>query len=163
MKDLFDECEFGEFHIQSRVVRTGLWESENLSNKQLTPDVLERYKKIASSGVGIITTELISLYPTDGFTPYSHYINSSRFVKDFREVAHTCHMYDVPIFAQIGFVRFGDGDTQNKDVNDLTVEDIRRIQTDLLMAVKKISFAGFDGVQICRKLLLPCKISKPII
>lgn len=34
------------------------------------------------------------------------------------------------------------------EVNDLTLEDIRKIQADYLIASKKISFAGFDGVQL---------------
>ena len=148
MKDLFDFCEFGKFNLQSRVIRTGLWESENLANKQLTPEILERYEKIASSGVGLITTELISIYPHDGFSPYSHSINSPTFINDFKELVHTCHIYDVPLFAQIGFVRYNDEDTQDKNVNDLSVSDIRKIQTDLYLAVKKSSFAKFDGVQI---------------
>ena len=63
MKDLFDVCRFSDLVLQSRIIRTGLWESENQENKQLTPEVLKRYEKIASSGVGIITTELISIYP----------------------------------------------------------------------------------------------------
>lgn len=148
MKNIFDVCKFGNFTIQSRVIRTGLWESENLKNKQLTPEILKRYEKIASSGVGIITTELISLYPNDGFSPYSHSINSPSFIKDFKEVVHTCHMYDTPVFAQIGFMRYGNGDNQNMTPNDLTLEDIRRIQADTLIAARKISYAGFDGIQI---------------
>jgi hypothetical protein len=28
MKDLFDYCEFGDLKLNSRIVRTGLWESE---------------------------------------------------------------------------------------------------------------------------------------
>ncbi|MDO5859170.1 NADH-dependent flavin oxidoreductase [Methanobrevibacter sp.] len=148
MKDLFDVCRFSDLVLQSRIIRTGLWESENQENKQLTPEVLKRYEKIASSGVGIITTELISIYPNDGFSPYSHSINSPTFINDFSEVVHTCHMYDTPVFAQIGFIRYGNGDNQNLAPHELTLEDIRRIQADLLVSCKKISFAGFDGVQI---------------
>ena len=146
MKDIFDVCKFGDLTVQSRVIRTGLWESENLENKQLTPEVLKRYEKIASSGVGIITTELISMFPNDGFSPYTHSINSPTFVKDFSEVVHACHMYDTPVFAQVGFIRYGNGDKQNMDANDLTIEDIRSIQSNFIIAAKKISFAGFDGI-----------------
>ena len=148
MKDIFDYCKFGEFKLNSRIIRTGLWESENLPNKQLTPEILNRYEKLASSGVGLITTELISMYPNDGFSPYSHSINSPTFINDFKEVVHTCHVYDTPVFAQIGFMRFGNGDNQNMAPDELTVEDIRKIQADTLISCKKISFAGFDGVQL---------------
>ena len=34
------------------------------------------------------------------------------------------------------------------EVNDLTLEDIRKIQSDYIIAAKKIAFAGFDGVQL---------------
>lgn len=148
MKDIFDVCQFGDFTLQSRIIRTGLWESENLENKQLTPEILKRYEKIASSGVGIITTELISIYPNDGFSKYSHSINSPTFINDFKEVVHTCHMYETPVFAQIGFMRYGNGDNQNMAPDELTIEDIRQIQANILIACKKIAFAGFDGVQL---------------
>jgi 2,4-dienoyl-CoA reductase-like NADH-dependent reductase (Old Yellow Enzyme family) len=35
------------------------------------------------------------------------------------------------------------------EVNDLTIEDIRTIQADYIMAAKKIAFAGFDGIELC--------------
>ena len=28
MKDIFDECEFGNLKLNSRIIRTGLWESQ---------------------------------------------------------------------------------------------------------------------------------------
>lgn len=34
------------------------------------------------------------------------------------------------------------------EVNDLTIEDIRKIQADYLVAAKKVAFAGFDGIQL---------------
>ena len=41
MKDLFDETNLGDLKLQSRVVRTGLWESETKNNK-ITSDVYDR-------------------------------------------------------------------------------------------------------------------------
>lgn len=34
------------------------------------------------------------------------------------------------------------------EVNDLAIEDIRKIQEEYLMTAKKVSFAGFDGIQL---------------
>ena len=34
------------------------------------------------------------------------------------------------------------------EVNDLSIEDIRKIQADYLVASKKVAFAGFDGIQL---------------
>ena len=33
-------------------------------------------------------------------------------------------------------------------VNDLTVEDIRKIQADIISAAQQLQFAGFDGIQL---------------
>ena len=58
MKNLFDYCEFGDLKLNSRIVRTGLWESEREKSGNLTPEIYNRYENIAASGVGLIITEL---------------------------------------------------------------------------------------------------------
>ena len=58
MKDLFDECEFGNLHLNSRIIRTGTWEREIENGGFLENSVFERYEKIASSGVGLINSEI---------------------------------------------------------------------------------------------------------
>ena len=148
MKDLFDLCEFGDLRLNSHIVRTGLWESENEKSGNLTPEIYNRYENIAASGVGLIITELFSLYPRDAFSKYSHNLNYKQFVKEAKDLTDLVHVYDVPIFAQVGFVQFNKTTEQNMRVEDLSIDDIRKIQTDFIIAAKKIAFAGFDGIQI---------------
>lgn len=147
MKDIFDECKLGNLELNSRILRTGIWESQN-DNNRLTREIYDRYDVIASSGVGLITTEIISLYPKDRFNRYTHKIYNNDFVYDFRKLTGIVHKYDVPILAQLGFVNFNRGIDLDIDVNDLTLEDIRKIQVDLISSAKKLSFAGFDGIQL---------------
>ena len=148
MKDLFDFCKFGDLNLNSRIVRTGLWESEREKSGNLTPEIYNRYENIAASGVGLIITELISLYPRDAFSKYSQTIHFKHFVREMKDLTDLVHLYDVPIFAQLGFVQFNKHAEQNMRVEDISIEDIRKIQTDFIMACQKIDYAGFDGVQI---------------
>ena len=148
MKDLFDVCEFGEFNLNSRIVRTGLWESERETPGNLTPEIYDRYESIAASGVGLIITELFSLYPRDVFSKYSNTTNYRQFVREAKDLTDLVHIYDVPIFAQLGFVQYNKRTEQNIRVEDITIEDIRKIQTDFIIAAQKIDYAGFDGIQI---------------
>lgn len=148
MKDIFDNIEFGRFNLKSRIIRTGLWESQNDSSKNLTTEIYDRYEELAKNNVGLIITELISLYSHDRFSDYSHYINTPYFVREFKIVTDIAHKYDVPIFAQLGFINCNVNGKQMMAVNDLTIEDIRTIQTDYVVAAKKIAFAGFDGIQL---------------
>ena len=148
MKGIFDKTKFGNLNLKSRIIRTGLWESQNESSKNLTSKIYERYETLARNNVGLITSELISMYSHDRFSDYSHYINYPLFIKEFRQVTDIVHEYDVPILAQLGFVNCNINGKQMMEVNDLTLEDIRTIQADYLVAAKKIAFAGFDGIQL---------------
>ena len=148
MKDLFDFCEFGDLKLNSRVFRTGLFESEREVSGNLTPEIYNRYEDIAASGVGLIVTELISLYPKDVFSKNTLTLNYSRFVREAKDLTDLVHVYDVPIFAQVGFVQYNKRTEQNMKVDDLTIDEIRKIQTDHIIAAQKIDYAGFDGIQI---------------
>lgn len=149
MKRIFDNTKFGNLDVSSRIIRNGLWESQNDSSKNLTQDIFDRYETLARNNVGVITTELISMYVHDRFSDFTHYINSPLFIRHFKEVTDIVHEYNVPILAQIGFVNCNVNGKQMMEVNDLTIEDIRTIQADYVMAAKKIMFAGFDGVELC--------------
>ncbi len=148
MKDLFDNVDFGEFKLNSRIVRTGLWESEREQQGNLTPEIYNRYENIAASGVGLIITELYSLYPRDVFSKFSQTMNYTRFVREAKDLTDLVHVYDVPIFAQVGFVQFNKKAQQNMRVEDISIDDIRKIQTDYIIAAQKLDYAGFDGIQL---------------
>ncbi|WP_458403806.1 oxidoreductase [Methanobrevibacter sp.] len=148
MKDLFDYAKFGDLELNSRIVRTGLWESEREKTGNLTPEIYNRYENIAASGVGLIVTELYSLYPRDAFSKYSQTLNYTRFVREAKDLTDLVHVYDVPIFAQLGFVQFNKKTEQNIKIEDMSIDDLRKIQTDYIIAAQKIDYAGFDGIQL---------------
>jgi 2,4-dienoyl-CoA reductase-like NADH-dependent reductase (Old Yellow Enzyme family) len=148
MKDLFDLCEFGDFKLNSRIVRTGLWESQKEKSGNMTPEIYNRYENMAASGVGLIITELYSLYPRDVFSKFTNTVNHARFVREARDLTDLVHVYDVPILAQLGFVQFNKRTEQNIKVDDVSIEDIRKIQTDMIIAAQKFDYAGFDGIQL---------------
>ena len=148
MKDLFDFCEFGDLKLNSRIVRTGLWESQREPSGNFTPEIYNRYENIAASGVGLIITELYSLYPKDVFSKYTNTTNHQRFVREAKDLTDLVHVYDVPIFAQLGFVQYNKRTSQNMRVEDITIDDIRKIQTDMILAAQKFDYAGFDGIQL---------------
>jgi len=145
---LFDTVSFGNLKLNSRIVRTGLWESQREQPGNLTPEIYDRYEDLAASGVGLIITELYSLYPKDVFSKYSNTLNYNQFVREAKDLTDLVHLYDVPIFAQLGFVQYNKPTEQHIAVEKISIEDIRKIQTDFIIACKKLDYAGFDGVQI---------------
>ncbi|WP_295115254.1 tRNA-dihydrouridine synthase [uncultured Methanobrevibacter sp.] len=144
MKDIFDKCKFGDLTLNSRIVRTGLWESQ----QDDLDAIYNRYEKIASSGVGLITSELYSIYLKDKFTEHSFKMSNPNFMIKARKVAEITHSYDVPILGQVEFIKFNRGIDLDIAVNDLTVDDIRKIQSDMILAAQRLQVVGFDGIQL---------------
>ena len=148
MKDIFDECQLGDLKLNSRIVRTGTWETETEEGGFLTPAIYDRYEKIASSGTGLIVSEIFALDHKDRFFEYSTNMNYRGFVKDYQMVTDIVHKYNVPILGQLAFFYYDDGDNQKVEANEIQLEGIRKLQAEVVMAAKKFSFAGFDGIQI---------------
>ena len=148
MKDIFDECSLGDLKLKSRIVRTGTWERATEDDGLLKSEVFDRYEKVAKSGVGLINSEMFVFDPRDRFAEYCNNLNYKGFVKDYKEITDICHNYDVPVLGQLAFFYYNDGLNQKVEANDISLEGIRRLQADVIMAAKKFSFAGFDGMQI---------------
>ena len=110
MKDIFDECQIGDLKLKSRIVRTGTWETETEEGGFLSPAVYDKYEKIASSGTGLIISEMFVLDHKDRFAPYSSSLNYLGFVKEYKMITDICHNYDVPILGQLAFFYYDDGD-----------------------------------------------------
>jgi 2,4-dienoyl-CoA reductase-like NADH-dependent reductase (Old Yellow Enzyme family) len=144
MKTIFDKCKLGDLKLNSRIIRTGLWESQQND----LDAIYERYEKIASSGVGLITSELYSIYPKDKFIEHSCRMDSLNFMTMARKLAEITHSYDVPILGQVEFIKYNRGIDLDIPVNDLTVDDIRKIQSDIIEAAQKLQYSGFDGIQL---------------
>ena len=130
--------------LKSRIIRTGLWESQ----QDDLNSIYGRYERIASSGVGLVTSELYSIYPKDKFTEHSFKMDNLNFMTMARKVVEICHSFDVPILGQVEFIKYNRGIDLDIPVNDLTIEDIRKIQADLISAAQTLQFAGFDGIQL---------------
>lgn len=148
MKDIFDECQFGEFKLKSRVIRTGGWERDTEDGGFIKPEVFDRYERLAKNEVGLIVSEMFALDHKDRFYPYCQNMNYKGFIKDYKEITDIVHSEDVPILGQLAFFFFDDGENQKAEPNDITIEGIRKLQAEVVMAAKKFSFAGFDGIQI---------------
>ena len=144
MKTIFDKCKLGDLTLKSRIIRTGLWESQ----QDDLNSIYDRYERIASSGVGLVTSELYSIYPKDKFTEHSFKMDNLNFMTMARKVVEICHSFDVPILGQVESSKYNRGIDLDIPVNDLTSEDIRKIQADLISAAQTLQFAGFDGIQL---------------
>ena len=80
MKDIFDEVDFGDLKLNSRIVRTGTWETQTEEGGFLSPEIFDKYEKIAGSGTGLVISEMFVLDHKDRFAPYCASLNYVCFV-----------------------------------------------------------------------------------
>lgn len=142
MKDIFEKTKLGNLNLNSRIIRTGLWQTQDML------DVYNKYETIAESGVGLIITELIAIYPKDKFSEYSFKSSYPQFIIEAKKLAEITHKYGVPILGQIELIKYNKGINLDVDINDMTLDDIRQIQVDIFNTAKKLKLAGFDGIQL---------------
>ncbi len=148
MKNMFDKCQLGDLKLKSRIIRTGIWETQTVDGGFLTQDVFNRYKNIAKTNVGAIISEMFVLDSRDRFYNFSTHTNYKGFIKDYRELTDLVHSFNVPILGQLSFFFYNDGLNQKVEPNDISIEGIRMLQSEVIMFAKKLSFAGFDGIQL---------------
>ena len=132
MKDIFDKCKLGDLNLNSRIIRTGTWETETEDGGFLKSSVYDKYEDIAKSGTGAIVSEIFALDHKDRFYPYSTNQNYKGFFKEYKMITDIAHKYDVPILGQLAFFYYDDGDNQKVEANDITVEGIRKLQAEKL-------------------------------
>jgi len=142
MKDIFDTCNLGNLELNSRIVRTGLWQTHSLD------ELYDKYERISCSGVGLIITEIISFYPKDRFSEYSLKSNLPNFMMIAKNLADITHENNVPLLGQVEFIKYNRDIDYDIKVNELTMDDIRKIQTDIIITARKLKMAGFDGIQL---------------
>ena len=136
MKDIFDECEFADFNLKSRIIRTGGWERESEDGGFIKSSVFDRYENIAKSGVGLIVSEMFALDHKDRFYQYSANMDYKGFIKDYKQVTNLAHHFEVPILGQLAFFFYDDGVNQKAEPNDLTIEGIIHIQLKLTFLLR---------------------------
>ena len=93
MKDIFDKCNLGDLKLNSRIIRTGTWETETEDGGFLKNSVYDKYEAIAGSGVGAIVSEIFALDHKDRFYPYSTNQNYRGFIKEYKMITDIVHKY----------------------------------------------------------------------
>ena len=65
-----------------------------------------------------------------------------------KKLAEITHEYDVPILGQVEFIKYNRGIDLDININEITLEDIRQIQSDIIVVAQKLKLSGFDGIQL---------------
>ena len=92
MSILFTSRKIGNIEIENRFVHSATYESMAQKNGKVTVELIQRYRKIASGGVGLIIPGYLYVHPKGKCTKYQTGIYNDDMVEGLKEIVDTVHL-----------------------------------------------------------------------
>jgi 2,4-dienoyl-CoA reductase-like NADH-dependent reductase (Old Yellow Enzyme family) len=161
MNTLFDTTELGKMTMKNRFVRAAI--HEQLQAGRINDTVIDSYRKLSQGGVGTIITGFALVDEAEKSFPLMAIYNDS-FFDDHKKLVKTVHEYNTNIILQIVYVgSYVMGDPSGMTIlapsvvenintkiipNEITVEQIKNIQSKFAAAALRAKKIGYDGIEI---------------
>jgi len=128
----------------------------------VTPENIERYKKLAQGGAGLIIQEATCINIDGKLSEKQLGIWADDQIEGLKSIVDVVHKENCPIFIQIhhaGVVGISENPLcpsnyeykkSEKTVigREMTIEDIKSIQNDYIQAARRAYEAGYDGIEL---------------
>lgn len=122
---------------------------------------IEHYINRAKGGAGIIIVEAVCISPGGRLADSQLGIWHDDFIEGFKKIAEGCHQYGAKVLMQIHHAGYKAPETvaevavapseyeeRGRRARALTLEEIEQIKKDFVLAARRASQAGLDGVEI---------------
>lgn len=130
----------------------------------VTDEFVRHYEERAAHGVGLIVIEATCIAKEGRLAPSQLGLWCDEQIEGHKKIADAVHKYDTLVIPQIHFgglgthpdcgpltspskINWNDG-FHNSEAVELTLDDIKRIQTQFVDAAIRAQKAGYDGVQL---------------
>ncbi|MBN1468372.1 MAG: NADH:flavin oxidoreductase [Fusobacteriaceae bacterium] len=164
MKNLFEESFIGNMKIKNRFIRSATWESLATEQGYLTKELLEVYKRLSESEIGLIITGYANIVEEEKPNKGMMGIYNDDFISDYKILVETVHNNDCKIVMQLAYggtkttynvgerVIFSPSNipelTTNTQGKEMSKEDIEYIIKSFGQAANRAKKIGFDGIEI---------------
>jgi 2,4-dienoyl-CoA reductase-like NADH-dependent reductase (Old Yellow Enzyme family) len=161
MKTLFDITKLGKLTLKNRFIRAAI--HEKLSQGRISDTVYDIYNKLAQGGVGTIITGFTLVDEIEKQFPMMAFYDDT-FFDGHKKLVDLVHKNDTNIILQLVYVgSYAMGDpkgmtilapsaVENKNTKiipvEITVEQIKVIQSKFADAALRAKNAGYDGIEL---------------
>ena len=128
----------------------------------VTPENVERYKKLAQGGAGLIIQEATCINIDGKLSGNQLGMWADEQIEGLKRIVDVVHQENCPIFIQIhhaGVVGISENPLCPSDYEykknektvigrEMTIEDIKSIQNDYIQAARRAYEAGYDGIEL---------------
>ena len=165
MSILFTSKKIGNIEVENRFVHSATYESMAQKNGKVADDLIQRYRRIAKGGVGLIIPGYLYVHPKGKCTKYQTGICNDDMIEGLKEMVDAVHLGGSKIVFQLahsGRQTFKENIGQTPMApskgpmdpiymakpREMTEEEIEEAVTAFGSAAKRADAAGADGVQI---------------
>ena len=152
MKKVFEPVEFKEMKLKNRLVRSATWEGLANPDGGLPEETYAIYEELAKGGVGGIITGFTSVALNDFYFGGMMRLCDNALIPQYRRLVDIIHREGCPVIAQLALGAYyrpvGNGKFMQVEPDDMTVEEIRLVESQFIDAAVRAQKAGFDGVQL---------------
>lgn len=161
MVKLFSEFNIKDVKMKNRICVPPMVIGFNPEGN-VAPENVERYKKLAQGGAGLIIQEATCINIDGRLSAKQLGIWEDSQIEGLKTIVDAVHKENCPIFIQIhhaGVVGISENPlcpstyeykNPNKTVvgKEMTIEDVKSIQDDYIQAARRAYEAGYDGVEL---------------
>ena len=151
MKRIFDKVALNHLTLKNRLVRSATWEGIAAQDGSLPEQAYAIYDELAKGGVGAIITGFTSVATSDFYFEGMMRLSEDALIPQYKRLSDIIHAQDRPAIAQLAlgaYYRPVGNRFVRVEPDDMTVEEIHRVQDKFISASVRARQAGFDGVQI---------------
>lgn len=177
MKKLFSEFSIKDVKIKNRICVPPMV-VPFANNGYVTSENIERYKKLAQGGAGLIIQEATCVNSNGLLSEKQIGIWSDDQIEGLKNIVDTVHAENCAIFVQIhhaGVTGISENPlcpspyeyknpVKNVIGREMTMEDIKSIQNDFIEAARRAYEAGYDGIELhgCHGYLISQFLNKKV-
>ena len=152
MKKVFEPIELRNLKLKNSLVRSATWEGLAKPDGGLPEETYAIHEELAKGGVGGIITGFTSVALNDFYFGGMMRLCDDALIPQYKRLVDLIHKEDCPAIAQLALGAYyrptGDGRFAQVEPDDMTVEEIRLVESQFIDAAVRAQKAGFDGVQL---------------
>ena len=152
MKKVFEPVESKEMKLKNRLVRSATWEGLANPDGGLPEQIYTINEELARGGVGCIITGFTSVALNDFYFDGMMRLCDDALIPQYRRLVDIIHGEGCPAMAQLALGAYyrpaGNGRFAQVEPDDMTVGEIRLVESQFIDAAVRAKETGFDGVQL---------------
>ena len=157
--NLFSPLRVGKLNLANRVTMAPLFLGYALPTGEVSPLILDHYRRMGASGASMVMAENVAIDPTGLGSPFTLRVDEDRFIEGLAQVAQAIKQGGALAGLQINHAgRYAYGADamapsavpvgEKAPPNVMSLQDIERIVQSFAAAAARVEAAGFDLVEL---------------